>query len=378
MRIMHIIIGLKSHGAELMLQRLIEAAPAAIPNTVVVSLTSLGAIGESLRKQGVEVHVLGMSSGWSAPLALWKLVRLIRQFQPDIVQTWMYHADLLGGLAALLAGHRNIVWGVRQTSLWFSVSPSAFLARMICAFFSGSVPKKIICVAESAKQSHIAVGYRAERMTVINNGFNFSTLVASTDKRQALRRAWNFTDSNVVIGAVGRFHPNKDYVNFVKAAAIVARARPEAMFILVGADCDANNAELRAWITEGGLQDRFVLLGERGDVPDCLAAMDVYCMSSRTEGFPNSLGEAMAMELPCVATIVGDAAALMGDTGVLVPPSDWKALAEGLLSIVRLSREQREQFGRRARIRVTTAFPIEKTRDRYDAVYRKLLAEDKS
>ena len=130
-----------------------------------------------------------------------------------------------------------------------------------------------------------------------------------------------------MIGSVGRFHADKGQDNFVKATAIVAQHYPAVKFLLVGRDCDVNNAQLMKWLNEKGLQARFVMLGERSDVPVCLAAMDVFCMPSRTEGFPIGLGEAMATGLPCVATNVGDTAVLTGDTAILVPPQNAQALA---------------------------------------------------
>jgi glycosyltransferase involved in cell wall biosynthesis len=176
-----------------------------------------------------------------------------------------------------------------------------------------------------------------------------------------------------VIGCVGRFHTAKGQDNFVKAAAIVVQHYPRAKFLLVGADCDVNNAQLMTWLSKEGLQAHFVLLGERDDVPVCLSAMDIYCMPSRTEGFPNGLGEAMAMGLPCVATNVGDTAVLVGDTAVLVPPQNEQALAEGLLTLLALSKKQREYKGQYAKERVFSEFSIEKARARFDSVYQEII-----
>ncbi len=359
-----------------MLKRLIESDPARIPETVVVSLTSLGVIGESLRARGVRVHALGMSSALDFPITLWRLIRLIRQYRPSIVQTWMYHADFLGGLAARLAGCRNVVWGIRRTSLSLSDPANTLLVMKACALLSRWVPKKIICVAEAARQAHVALGYDAKRMVVIANGFDFSQFTATPEQRSAFRQSCQFAEGDVVIGSVGRFHPDKGQDSFVKAAVIVARSQPGAKFILVGRGCDENNTELMGWLNESSLRDHFVLLGERSDVPVCLAAMDVFCMPSRTEGFPNGLGEAMAMGLPCVATDVGDAGVLAGDTAVLVPAQDAQALASGLLNVITLPKEQRDQMGQHAKVRVMTEFTIEKASERFKAVYRDVVKGD--
>jgi glycosyltransferase involved in cell wall biosynthesis len=373
---MHIIVGLKSHGAELMLERLIEFSPTTIPNIVVVSLTSLDAIGARLCAQGVNVQTLNMNTVWSFPIALWQLARLIRKYSPDIIQTWMYHADLLGGLSALLAGNRNIVWGIRRTSISFSELKRTWFVMKICSLLSSWVPRKIICVADAARQSHIAHGYSADRMIVIHNGFDFSRIGATLDQRLQLRAACHFTEGETVIGTVGRFHPDKGHLNFIKAAAIVACNQSAVRFLLVGSGCDPSNQSLMSKLNDYDLSDRFVLLGERNDVPICLAAMDVFCMPSRSEGFPNALGEAMAMGLPCVATSVGDTIALVGDSAKLVPAEDEKALGQGLLEVLALPKEQRDRMALLAKSRVTTEFSIEKAHERFNMVYQKLLAED--
>jgi len=188
-----------------------------------------------------------------------------------------------------------------------------------------------------------------------------------------LRRDCNFSDDELVVGCLGRFHQAKGQDNFVKAAAIVALSYEKVRFLMVGNDCDVNNVKLINWINEHNLKDRFVLLGERHDVPVCLAAMDIFCMPSRTEGFPNGLGEAMAMGLPCVATEVGDTKILVGDTAVLVSAQDEKALAKGLIDVIRLTKDQRCQMGLIAKARVMAEFSMEKACERFNAVYQEMV-----
>lgn len=287
MKIIHIIVCLNVGGAEVMLKRLIESDPVSFPDTEVVSLTSLGVIGELLRSQGIKVHTLNLSPlGYNIPIVLWQLVKIIRQWQPEIVQTWMYHADLLGGLAALLAGNKNIIWGIHTTSISLRNSPRTALIMKICAILSHWVPKKITCVAEAAKLTHCKAGYDPARIVIIPNGFDFSQFTATEEQVNALKSACNITENDIVVGCIGRLHSDKGQDIFIKAAAIVSQHYPMVKFSLVGRDCDVNNSNLMRWLDDEALQERFVLLGERLDVPVCLAAMNVFCMPSRTEGFP--------------------------------------------------------------------------------------------
>lgn len=373
-KICHVIITLSIlGGAQRMLMRLLLAKPESADKKMVLVLCRSGAWGEQLRSAGVAVHELGMESFRDIPHVFSQLKKFMRLFHPDIIQTWMYHADFLGGLAAYLSGYKNIVWGIHRTSLSLSDTKSTLVIMKLCALMSRWVPRKIICVAEAGRQAHIATGYNASRMLVIPNGFDFPNLTATTEQRTALRKDCNFSDDELIVGCLGRFHQVKGQDNFVKAAAIVARSHAKVRFLMVGTDCDEHNASLMGWIHEHNLQDCFVLLGERDDVPVCLAAMDIFCMPSRTEGFPLCLGEAMAMGLPCVATEVGDTAVLAGGTAILVPAQDEQALAGGLLKVIALTKEQRNKMGRRSREQVIAEFSIEKACERFNAVYQEIV-----
>ena len=373
-RICHVIISLRNlGGAERMLLRLLLADPEPTRQYMVLVLSHAGVWEKKLQAAGVSVYELGMDSALDLPRVLYRLKKLISLFHPDIVQTWMYHADLLGGVAARFAGYKNIIWGIRRTSLSLSDSKSTLFIMMLCALLSRWIPKKIISVAEAGRKAHVKVGYDDRRMVVIPNGFDFQNLVATLEQRATLRNICHFLDDDVVVGCLGRFHLAKGHDNFVKAAAILANKNPNVKFLLVGRGCDANNTKLINWLKELNLQNRFVLLGERSDVPICLAAMDIYCMPSRTEGFPNALGEAMAIGLPCVATNVGDTAVLTGNTVKLIPAQDAQAMAEGLLEIIVLSKEVRSLMGQCAKEQVRAEFSIERACKRYDAVYRKIV-----
>jgi len=371
MHVLHVIVGLDIGGAELMLSRLVDGNREAPElRHSVVSLTGLGTVGAALRREGVPVHTLDMKGASSAPVSLFRLSRLIRRLQPDVVQTWMYHADFLGGIAAVLAGHRRVIWGVRATHVQSEGLRVTIWLRRLCALLSRWLPEKIVCAAEASRQAHAEAGYDRSRMIVIPNGFDTATLKAAALGRSAQRERSGFTGTTVVIGAVGRFNAVKDFHNFVEASRLVAKASEHAQFVLVGRDLDEHNAELMGWISKAGLAPRFTLLGERSDVPACLSAMDIFCLSSRSEGFPNVVGEAMAVGVPCVVTDVGDAAMLVGDTGIVVPSENSPALAAGLVQMMNLPTQARQQYGEAAQRRIESNFSIEVSRQRFEQVYR--------
>lgn len=372
-KITHIIVGLNVGGAELMLKRLI-ASHAQSQNYThrVISLTELGRIGESLKAMGVEVRALGMQNGLDVFSCFLRLRRYLVEDQPDIVQTWMYHADLLGGLAARSVGSRQIIWGIRTTDIRSGGSRVTRVIRKVCAFLSRHVPSKIICAAHAARKAHEACGYSAKKMLVIPNGFEVERLFAYPEQVESVRREAGLTPDFRVIGSVGRFNAVKDQRNFVVAAGILARKHPNLRFLMVGRDLGRDNTQLVQWIEETGRAECFVLLGERSDVPACLAAMDIFCLHSRTEGFPNVVGEAMAMARPCVVTDVGDAAFLVADTGVVAPRENPQALAAGLETLLSLPTSELKCLGQKARQRILTHFTMENARRQFEEVYQEL------
>lgn len=373
--IVHVIVGLNVGGAELMLRRLIEtqrAQDATIEHHV-ISLTSVGAVGAQLRVAGVPVLALGLSNPLYAPLVLLRLVRHLRRLRPDLVQTWMYHADLLGGLAARLAGCRNVIWGIRTTDIAKGGSRATAGVRWLCARLSCWVPNTIVCAAQAAQRLHAGLGYCADRLVVIPNGFDMARLQASAADVAALRQSHGFGAEVLVVGTLGRFNAVKDQHNFVRAAGLLARDNASVRFLMVGRGCDAANPELSTWIAATGFAERFVLLGERSDAPVCLAAMDVFVLSSRTEGFPNVLAEAMSVARPCVTTDVGDAAHVLGGCGVVVPAEDSAALAQGMARLVTLPQQERIAMGEAARRRIAREFSMERCARRFADVYADVL-----
>jgi glycosyltransferase involved in cell wall biosynthesis len=372
---MHVIVGLEVGGAEHMLHRLVLAQQkdSTADKCTVVSLTDAGPLGLQLSKDGIDVVALEMRSPLGLLMVVWRLRSLILQRSPNVVQTWMYHADLMGGVAARLAGIKNVIWGVRTTDVKAGGSRATAIVRKVCALLSHFVPHTIVCAAEASRLAHIAVGYDSSRMAVVPNGFDLARLVSTQHQRDARRQQCGLGVDQVVVGYVGRFHPVKDQQNFVRAAGMVAQQHSNARFLMVGRDLDGANVQLAQWIQATGYAERFVLLGERADVPVCLSAMDLFCLSSRNEGFPNVVAEAMAMGLPCVVTDVGDAAMLVADTGVVVPKENSAALAQGMVQLLTLSVQERQALGRSARVRIEQEFSMERCTQRFEAVYADVL-----
>lgn len=319
MKIVHIIMSLNIGGAELMLKRLVlHSHKKEQFEHIVITLTDLGVMGPELQNAGVIVHTLGMKSLPTVPLIFLKLRRLLKKIQPDVVQTWMYHSDLLGGLAAKSIGIKKIIWGIRNTDVSQCSSKLTVYLSKLCAKLSYYIPTTIICAANVSKNYHIKIGYDESKMVVISNGYDIDAISATNKDGLEIRRQNNLSTNDIVIGSVGRFDKAKNQKLFVDIAAILIKDYPDLKFMIVGRDNTVENAELISWIKSYNIVDNFRLLGERDDVPKCLKAMDIFCLHSKTEGFPNVLVEALAAGLLCVSADVGDARQILDKYGSLV------------------------------------------------------------
>ncbi len=376
-KVAHIIAGLDSDGAETVLHTLTSRMDRDRFENEVISLTGFGPMSERLKASGVRVRGLGMQRGVPNPYHLVRLSRWLKESQPNVVQTWMYHADLVGGIAATMAGRAAVVWGIHHTSLEPSQNKrlTIWTARM-CARLSRRIPKRIVCCSEVSRQGHVQFGYAAEKMEVIPNGFDLQEFHPDAEARSSLRRELGITEETPLIGMAARFHLQKGQRNFAEAAGRLHARLPEAHFVLCGRGIDGNNAELKAWIEQGGtgLQRVCHLLGSRQDMPRFFAALDVATSSSLSEAFPMAVGEAMACGTPCVVTNVGDSAMIVGDTGKVVPAEDPRALAEAWQALLDSGAAARKQLGQAARNRVEQRFSVSAIVERYQELYREVLA----
>lgn len=375
LRVLHIITGLGQGGAESVLFRL-ATYPEANVEHVVVSLTDEGIYGERLRAAGVAVHVLGMKRGRVSLGGFLALRALIAAERPDAVQTWMYHADLIGGLAARLAGVRAIAWGIRNSGEHLERSSrSARMVLRACALLSGRIPKAIVCAAQKSAERHADKGYDRARMVVIANGYDLSRYAPNAEARSRVRAQWGVPQDVPAIGCVARWDPLKDHANLLRAIAALVRDGRDAGLrcVLIGRGMETDNAELGALVDKLGLRDRLVLAGPSDDVPAAMNGLDLHVLSSCAEGFPNVVAEAMACGVYCVVTDVGDAAYIVGDAGVVVPPEQPEALARGIETALReVAARGRERAGEAGRARVLENFDIARMVQSYTAVWRRI------
>ena len=376
LKVLHIISGLNMGGAEVALNRLITNFNDNNYCHIVVSLTKGGSIMEALKMVNVRVYEFDFKKNFIKDF--FKLLVLLKNTKPDIVNTWMYHANLIGGIAAYILGHKRIIWSLRTTDVRKGSKILTIFIRKISALFSYFIPKKIVCVAEAVLQAHQEIGYCKNKMIIIHNGFDASKIIFNKIERQRLRDQFGFKSSEVIIGSVGRFNKAKDHKNFIHAAAIIIKEKPNVKFLMVGKDLENDNVLINKWAKDVHVSSKLILLGERQDISNCLSAMDIFCLHSSREGFPNSLAEAMLVGLPCISTAVGDVEILIRDIGLMVPKENSPALAKGLIELIEMPSKERSLMGQKARKKIYEEFSIYDTCERYKELYGKLLMDSKS
>lgn len=372
MKILHIVPGLNIGGAEIVLRNLLLHPQSAQHINRVVCIGRPGIVGTQLEHHGVSVDYLNVQP--AAPLSLARLTglnKLVTQFQPDLIQSWMYHANLLTTL--LVTDDTPVVWALHQDlsdTSW--IKPLTGIIIRIGAWASKKATK-IISVSQRAVESHAALGYAESKFVVIPNGFTLDE--PTVDKKLSIRDELGLSKETPLLGYFARYHPMKDHANFLAAAEIVHREMPGVHFLLAGRGVQSENSNLTDDITARQLTDVVHLLGERNDVPQLLRQLDVYSTSSRSEGFPLAVGEAMAAGVPCVVTDAGDSGRLVGDTGLVVPSRDPQALAEAWLTLLRTNPAERKARGRAARERIRQHFSLDKMVSDYYSIYSEVLDE---
>jgi glycosyltransferase involved in cell wall biosynthesis len=374
LKVAHVITGVRVGGAETMLWKLISNSSPGIQHHV-ISLTGDGPIGVKLRSIGVPVDLRQITMGPLLPLRILELSRSLKAIRPDVVQTWMYHSDLFGGLAARLAGLNRIAWNVRASRLDAKlVGRRTMMIVRACARTSGYIPKKIVCCSEASLRVHAELGYDTAKMTVIQNGFDLSSFKPDSAARSAIRNELGIDHDAVLVGLVARFDPLKGHRTFLEAARRVRQRHPGVQFLLCGADITMENSQLMAWVDAAGARDAVHVLGYRADVARIYSSLDIATCVSTTEGFPNVVGEAMAAGVPCVVTDVGDSALIVGSTGEVVAPEDAEGLADALSRLITMGSQERSELGARARLRVQQEFELGHVVRRYESFYQDLLS----
>jgi len=373
LRVVHVITGLERGGAETALVRLLGGLDPARFASTVISLTDRGVLGEEVVAAQADLDSLGWRRGrLPGPAALWQLARRIRAAGPDLVQTWLYHADLAGLLAARMAGAPPVLWNIRCSDMDFRNYGRGTRLTVAAAARLSAWPAGIVVNSAAGQRVHAGLGYRPKAWHLIANGIDTGRFRPDPSVGAAWRAGEGIAADLTLIGHVARLDPQKDHDGFLQALALLASSGRRFMALLAG----RGTQDLAPKVAALGLGGQVRLLGERGDVPALMQALDLFCLSSAYgEGFPNVLAEAMACGVPAVATDVGDAGAILSAPDRLVPVRDPAALASALSGMLDRGAAWRKAAGAAARQHVSTEYALSRNVARYADLYSTVAGE---
>ena len=371
-RVTHVITGLHpGGGAEHMLVRLLQVLDdEQRAQQSVICLRPRWGLEEEIEAMGIPVQSLGMS-GRPNPADVVRLGRAIRRAPADVIQTWMLHSNVLGGLVAHAVSRSPVAWGVHLSDFSRStLGTKAIAVQRVEGLSSWFIPKSIVACSVSSRETMERFRYRRARIITIPNGFDVEHFKPDPAAREEVRSELGVASTTTVVGHLARLHPIKDHPTLLTAAREVVDRFDDVRFVLAGDGITYDNPKMKTLAT--GLEDKVLMLGNRADVPRLLNGFDLAVSSSTGEALSLAIGEAMATGIPVAATRCGESAELVADTGTTAPISDPAALAGAISELVRLDPESRRELGARARARISESYSLRGMVDSYTGLWAEL------
>jgi glycosyltransferase involved in cell wall biosynthesis len=282
-----------------------------------------GVLEQKLRQAGVTIVALEKKGRWDLVGWFCRYLAIIRKANPDVIYSFLTVSNIIA-ITGRLFNNTPVVWGIRASNMnlegfdWLarlSVGVEKILSRFV---------QTIIFNGQFSCRHHESLGYHLHNPVVIPNGIDTDTFKPDMNSRILTRTKLGIPQDAIVIGMLARVDPMKDYETYLTAARALSPHYENLYFIAAGGGTDQAQ-----WPS---LPARFLGIGIWEDVPSLLNALDVMVLSSFEEGFPNVVGEAMACAIPTIATQVGDAAYIVGDQGVIIPPNNPEALIQAIKS----------------------------------------------
>ena len=371
MKIMFVINSLNVGGAERMLVKLAKNSAFADDDITVVTLIGNGVFAEELVGENHRVISLGLSRNPLTWLSVVKLAGIMRRHQPDVVHSWLYQSDIVAGIVTRFVSNCAVIWSLRQSNL--AKEHNKFTTRLcmkLCALMSRYLPDAIVSNAHNAMLAHTKIGYAVNKIVIIPNGFDLSQFSHDRSAAAKIREELGVGHDAPMVSMIGRFDSQKNHAGFFRAVRIILNALPDTNFCFAGEGVTADNPAINKMLHENNInKNRLLLLGQRNDINAIMSATDILVLPSDGEAFPNVVGEAMACEIPCVVTDVGDCAEIVGETGCVVPVGDMSKFANEVKGLLSKPKLQRQAIGRAARLRVQAHYDIEKVAKIYRDLY---------
>jgi glycosyltransferase involved in cell wall biosynthesis len=298
---------------------------------------------------------------------------VLREFQPDLIHSHTYPANIAARLLYLL-DHLRLRPAPPLISTMHNAGEKSWL-RMQAYRFTDFLARHTTTVSHASAAHYLRLkAISAKNSSVLTNGIDIQEFAPDSERRSRMRTEMRVQLEFVWLAA-GRIIPVKDYPNLLRAFARVRAVFPDALLWIAGEAENSEAVAMRNLAAELSLEECVRWLGLRRDMPALLDAADGFVLASASEGMPLVVGEAMAMEKPVVATDAGGVRELAGDAGVIVPTNNPEALASAMLETMRRTPSARESLGRAARTRIANHFSIDTKADEWETLYREVLSK---
>lgn len=368
MTVIHIFSALYQGGAENQFEQ-IFANSNSQDRHVVLSLKNIRTeFATRLERKGIKVHYLDFRGGGllTGMFSCRKLIRsYVKEDKNTVVQCWMYHANIIGWLATLFVDI-PIVWSIRRTAIPKGIT--GLLARG-GALIARMSKFRIISNSNAGRLSHIAVGYPS-RIEVIGNGFEClpEKQISELKINTAHSEGFSFVH-------VGRYAPVKGHEAMLNASikfleSLSETERKNVTFTFIGRGVEE---ALATSLKESSFSGHFVFLGEIPSPRNVLSQYSCYVLSSMSEGFPNSLVEAMLEGMPCIASDVGDVAEILENNDFLYSSEHVDQLTRLLTKMFSTSASERVQIGARNKVLATDKYDVVNVREKYNCIYKEAI-----
>lgn len=370
-KVIHLIPSLECGGAESQLEKIILSTnPTELEHIVISLLDIKTSISDNLVNNNVNVVFMGLNK-YNLLSVIYRLSIYFKNNvgKSTVIQSWMYHANILGFISLFPLGMTDkLIWNIRRTQVPSGITG---IISKICSLISKRYPIKIVACGQAIKDSHVSSGYKESSFTVINNGIDCSLFKPSEKVRNEIREKLKIAPTSLVVGVVARFNPVKGHLIFLDAIGGLYQEKSldeNVVFLIIGRDIPTS-IEIKSKIFDYSISESIILLPEQPNIWDFMPAMDLLCMPSLSEGFPNVVAEAMACQVYPIVTDVGESRRIVENTGLVVPHNDVEALKEALLFAI-------ENFNRKnvnTRSKITSAYSLPEVINKYKSLYESCL-----
>ncbi|PKM99284.1 MAG: hypothetical protein CVU78_07085 [Elusimicrobia bacterium HGW-Elusimicrobia-2] len=368
MKILYVVSDLASGGAQIALGRFLKVIDREKFHPSVIALSGGGEQADYIRALGIEVQAFDMR-GFFAPLKAFRgFLSAVKKIDPDIIHGWMYHGNAAALFAAAACGGKALIWSIRCSD--FDLSKYGLMTKL--AFFINrkfsSTPVKVIYNSNAGKKYHEANGFSPEKSTVIQNGLDTEYFSPAPEKKKEYRKKYGLDAGVKLIGMASRYDPMKDFDTLFAAFAAVRSIDPATELILCGKGITKDNAALSATAQKYGIEKGLILAGHIEAMNEFYPMLDLFVLSSKSEGFPNVLAEAAACAVPAISLACGDAEDIAGAENIL-PQADTRALAEKMVKTLQMGKEETAIGAAKSVCRIREKFDAKASAVKFEQIY---------